>query len=102
MRKKGCIVGYYGSVRPEKLVIEIKEKFGDNLYKAESVFITYYMNKNSPMAMFGEIKGAKLMEEIEALCNKSADTMLDILYDNDLSVGVFEYEVLLTGINYKE
>ena len=102
MRKKGCIVGYYGSVRPEKLVMELKDKLGDDLCKAEGVFITYYMNKNSPMAIVGETKGEKLMEEIEALCNKNADTMLDILYDNSLPAGAFEYEVLLTGIRKLE
>ena len=38
------------------------------------------------------------MDEIEALCNKSADT----IFDNSLLLEVFEYEVLLTGINYKD
>ncbi|NOR56615.1 MAG: hypothetical protein GQ531_10485 [Sulfurovum sp.] len=102
MREKGYFVGYYGSVRQEKLVMEIKEKLGDYLYKAEGVFITFYMNKSSPAAMFVELKGEELMEEIEALCNKNADTMLDILYDNSLPLGAFEYEVLLTGINYND
>ena len=82
--------------------MEIKEKLGDTLNKAEGVFITYSMNKSSPMAMLVEIKGSELMEEIEALCNKDADTILDILYDNDLPVGIFEYEVLLSGIDYIE
>ena len=51
------------------------------------------------MAKFVEIKGAELMEKIEALCNKSVDTMPDIIYDNDLPVGILWYEVLLMGIN---
>jgi hypothetical protein len=38
------------------------------------------------------------MNEIEALCNKNADTIFDIQYDNSLSLDVFEYEVLFSGI----
>ena len=41
----------------------------------------------------------EIMEKIEAMCNKNADTIFDIQYDNGLPVGVFEYEVLLIGIN---
>lgn len=100
IRKRGYIIGYYGSVKPKKLVMEIKDKLGDYLQNAEGMFITYYVNENSSMSMFfGEGKGGDIMEEIEALCNKNADTIFDIQYDNDLPLEVFEYEVLLSGID---
>ncbi len=83
--------------------MQIKDKLGDDLHKSEGMFITYNMNENSPMSMLGETKGGEIMNELEALCNKNADTIFDIQYDDGLPVGVFEYEVLLTGIkNSKE
>ncbi len=102
MRKKGYTVGYYGCIRPEKLVMEIKDKLGDYLQNAKGMFVTYYVNENSSMSMFlREGKGGDVMEEIEALCNKNTDTIFDIQYDNNLPLEVFEYEVLLSGIDRK-
>ena len=99
MRKKGYIIGYYGSVRPEKLAIEIKEKLGDYLQNAEGMFVTYYVNEDTPLSIFfGDSEGEIIIEEIEALCNQNADTIFDIQHDNSLPFDVFEYEVLLSGI----
>ena len=42
-----------------------------------------------------------MMDKTEALCNKNADTIFDIQYDNNLALDVFEYEVLLSGIDRK-
>jgi hypothetical protein len=99
MRKPGYMLGYYGRVEPKKLVMEIKEKLGDYLKKAEGMFVTYYVNENASMSMFfGKGQGINVMDEIEALCNKNTDTIFDIQYDNSLSLDVFEYEVLLSGI----
>ena len=100
MRKKGYIVGYYGSVNADKLVTEIKTNLGKNLQKANGMFVTYYMNENSSLAMFfGDSEGEIIMKEIEALCNKNADTIFEIQYDNSLALDVFEYEILLSGID---
>jgi len=99
MRKQGFLVGYYGSIKTDKLVVEIKENLSDYLEQAHGMFITYYVNENAPLSRFlVEEKGITLMEEIEALCNKNADTIFDIKYDNSLPLDVFEYEVLLSEI----
>jgi hypothetical protein len=99
MRKQGFIMGYYGSIRADELVREIKEKLVDYLEQAHGMFITYYVHEASSISMFfNEDKGMIIIEEIEALCNKNADTIFDIKYDNNLPLDVFEYEVLLSGI----
>ncbi len=100
MRKKGYIVGYYGSTKAENLVMEIKDRLGENLQKAEGMFVTYYVNEDSPLSIFfSEHEGEIIIEEIEALCNKNADTIFDIQHDNSLPLDVLEYEVLLSGID---
>ena len=100
MRKQGYMIGYYGSVKPVDLVTDIKGKLGENLQQAKGMFVTYYINEDASLSMFfGKDKGITIMEEIEALCNKNADTIFDIQYDNSLALDVFEYEVLLSGIN---
>ncbi len=79
MRKKGYIVGYYGCVKAENLVMEIKEKLGENLQKAEGMFVTYYVNEDTPLSIFfGEREGEIIIEEIEELCNQNADTIFNI------------------------
>jgi len=103
MRKQGYMIGYYGSVKPVDLVTEIKGKLGEYLQQAKGMFVTYYVNEASSMSIFfNKNKGITVIEEIEALCNKNTDTIFDIQYDNSLALDVFEYEVLLSGVNKKK
>ncbi len=68
----------------------------------EGYFVGYYVNENTSLSIFfGESEGEIIIEKIEALCNKDADTIFDIQHDNNLPLDVFEYEVLLSGIDKK-
>ncbi len=46
-----------------------------------------------------KVKRIDMMDATEAFCNKNADTIFDIQYDSSLVLDVFEYVVLLSGID---
>ena len=99
MRQRGYIVGYCGRTTLEKLAYEINNKCEDYFPNAKGLYVMFYINEKSelPAVLKGE-KGARIMREIEGLCNENANVVFDMYYDNTLVLEMIEYALYLSGI----
>jgi len=93
MRKQGYYVGYYGRTTADQFENDIRSKLGNILKKAQTFSIVFYVNANFDISLI-----SSLYERIEPYFQEDTSSFYNTHFDEKLPDGVFEYEILLSGI----
>lgn len=93
MRREGYYTGYYGRTIPDQFDNEIRKKFGHTLNKAQAFSIDFYVNENFDMTLI-----STLYDKINSLLQGEISSFYNTHFDKNLPDGIFEYEILLSGI----
>ena len=93
MRREGYYTGYYGRTTPDRFSNEIKIKLGNTLHEAEAFSIDFYVNKNFDTTLI-----STLYDKIDSLLHGEMSSFCHTHFDKELPDGIFEYEILLSGI----
>ena len=101
MEQKGYMVGYYGVVKSEDFINEIKQMFIGELAEAKEAFLSLFFS-DQPIDTWGDYR-----EEIEDLVDEDAgfgsflkvdDMMCLGAKDPTIKDGYIMYKILLTGL----
>lgn len=93
MRREGFFAGYYGITTPYQFKNEIQDKLADSLKEAQAFSIVFYVNEN-----FDQTLASTLYDKIEVLFQRGISSFYNSHFDKNIPDGVFEYEIILSGI----
>lgn len=94
MRQEGYFVGYYGSTTIDSLIDDIKEKLGGNLENAKGMSVVFYYGDDGLLMGIEQI-----MDKVESLVYEDTNVVINSEVDDEIPIGVLEYEILLSGLS---
>jgi len=93
MRIDGYMIGYYGSIKADLFLTDVKNRFENIIEIAKGVSLTLYWSDQSE----DEINNFR--DSIESFLDEDANYHVSGKKDDKIADGFLEYEILLTGMS---
>lgn len=93
MKNEGYYIGYYGRTTHNHFENEIQDKLGDSLKNAQAFSIDFYVNENFDLTLI-----STLYDKIYVLFQGEISSFYNTHFDTNIPDGVFEYEIVLSGL----